>query len=338
MERTELLRYAGNPDQLYSVRRFTYEDGDASGMSAVRVKSPSGLRLTLLEERGLDIYDCEYKGVNLSFLSKNGLRSGTRFHGEEGEFTYGFNGGMLFTAGLLNIGNDGPDGGVYYPCHGRYDSHGVRELSMRSCTDTQDITVSGVIGEAKLFGESLRMTRTVTVSGSEAVIRLRDELENLSPLPAEVALLYHINLGYPFLREGVRLVTGSDVVTPRNDDAMAGMAEYDVMSAPVDGCPEQVFFHDITPDRKGWAEITAENEELGLAFTVRYKKDNLPVLSQWKSMASGDYTLGLEPCTNHLAGRAGSREAGELKTVEGFGRLVFEAEIRVSELKPAAEA
>jgi len=331
MDRTTLLRYAGNTDQLYSVRRFTYEDGDARGMSAIRVKSPSGLRFTVLEDRGLDIYDCEYKGVNLSFLEKTGLRSGSRFHGEAGEFVYGFNGGMVFTAGMLNIGSDGEDNGTYYPIHGRYDSHGAREVCLCTAPDGT-ITVSGLIGEAALFGDHLQMRRTITVPADRPAIQIEDVMENCSALPAQVALLYHINLGYPMMQDGVRIVTDDDLVLPRNDDAAAHMDEYDVMGAPIPGYPEQVFFHDITPNADGWAQIAAENAALGLRFAVRYDKSTLPVLSQWKSQAAGDYTMGLEPCTNHLAGRAGSREAGELVELEGFARRTFRVEIALEEI------
>ena len=34
-----------------------------------------------------------------------------------------------------------------------------------------------------------------------------------------------------------------------------------------------------------------------------YSGDTLPCFVEWKSMASGDYALGLEPCTTELDNR-----------------------------------
>ena len=38
-----------------------------------------------------------------------------------------------------------------------------------------------------------------------------------------------------------------------------------------------------------------ENPDLGVSMTISWSGDTLPILSQWRSMASGDYVLGLEP-------------------------------------------
>ena len=47
-------------------------------------------------------------------------------------------------------------------------------------------------------------------------------------------------------------------------------------------------------------EISLINEKLAKKLTVSYSGDTLQNFVEWKSMASGDYALGLEPCTTEL--------------------------------------
>ena len=90
------------------------------------------------------------------------------------------------------------------------------------------------------WGKCHRQSRkTAPAVAPELVID--DTLENLATRPADIAILYHCNLGYPFLDEGVRFYKSGGTVTPRNADAEAGLATYDVMTAPQDNVPEQVF-------------------------------------------------------------------------------------------------
>ena len=55
----------------------------------------------------------------------------------------------------------------------------------------------------------------------------------------------------------------------------------------------------------------------------------LPILSQWLSMVSGDYELGLEPANRFICGRHDKRENGALPVLKAFeterhtGRIAF---------------
>ena len=57
-------------------------------------------------------------------------------------------------------------------------------------------------------------------------------------------------------------------------------------------------------------EISLVNERIGKKFTVSYSKDTLPCFVEWKSMASGDYALGLEPCSTELDDRFAYKTIG----------------------------
>ena len=55
------------------------------------------LELLFNKDNALDIVWAKYKGVNLSFLSKNGLNDGAR------DFVGNFEGGFLYTCGMDNV-------------------------------------------------------------------------------------------------------------------------------------------------------------------------------------------------------------------------------------------
>ena len=84
------------------------------------LETGGGLRCTVLADNGLDIGRLTYRGVPVSFLSKNGIVSPYAHHPFEEEFLHTFPGGMLYTCGLLSAGPAGRDGGVWQPMHGRY--------------------------------------------------------------------------------------------------------------------------------------------------------------------------------------------------------------------------
>ena len=47
-------------------------------------------------------------------------------------------------------------------------------------------------------------------------------------------------------------------------------------------------------------EVKVVSPKCGKTFTLTYSGDTLPHFIEWKSMRSGDYALGLEPCTSLL--------------------------------------
>ena len=70
------------------------------------------------------------------------------------------------------------------------------------------------------------------------------------------------------------------------------------MGAPVDGEEEVCYFLTL---RK--PEISLVNETAKKCLTVNYTGETLPHFVEWKSRASGDYAMGLEPCTTELDDR-----------------------------------
>ena len=158
--------------------------------------------------------------------------------------------------------------------------------------------------EAELFGENLVLKRTITTIWPKKEIRIRDVIENQSFREEPLMLLYHINAGYPLLDEEAEILIPTRKTTPRDADAKRQMENWSTMEAPVDNEPEAVFLHELYAEENGKTEVAVINPKLGLGFSVEFSGKELPYFMEWKSTASGDYVVGLEPANSSVYGRA----------------------------------
>ena len=62
--------YIGHPGQLVTLRRVTVAEGRAKGTEIIEVKTAGGLELDILPDAGLDIGQCRFRGVNMSWMSR----------------------------------------------------------------------------------------------------------------------------------------------------------------------------------------------------------------------------------------------------------------------------
>jgi len=146
--------------------------------------------------------------------------------------------------------------------------------------------------------------------------------------------------------EGAKLIESEAKVIPFDDDSSkAGFKTFSSFSAPTEGFENQIFYHDIKEDKEGYGNIAIINEGFnqgqGLGLQVRYRKDTLPCLTQWKKLdTGGDYVCGLEPANNFVGSRAEARENGTLNFIEPYGEIDFEVEFTIlgsnSEISEAA--
>ena len=103
-------------------------------------------------------------------------------------------------------------------------------------------------------------------------------------------LLYHINFGYPFLDEEMKIempIIKSEGLT---DFARSRKELQLKITPPIDGGDEEVFYNNLEEGCVG-----LKSEKLGIECELRYDIANFPVTLQWKSMISGDFALGIEP-------------------------------------------
>lgn len=304
-------------EQLAFIRPVEYLEGRAGGLRAFDVQN-GPLRFQVLADKAMDVGQMSYKGVNFTFLSKPGLQGRSPYDTRGLEAQRSIMGGLFFTAGLENICAPCVIDGKEYPMHGRIRTTPAVHLS--SDAEWEDgayvLRMSGESREAELFGENMILRRTIETRYGESSITITDEIENQSFRPEPLLLLYHINIGYPLLDEGTELLLPTRSVTARDKNGAGHEDRWNVMDAPKDNEPEYVFIHEPVPSPDGTVTAAVLNETLGLGLKLTYTAASLPRFMEWKSDASGDYVLGLEPANASVYGRLRHAEAG--KTLAPF--------------------
>ena len=181
MNMQEFLRkgYIGNPAQLVTLRRVTLSEGRAKGTEIIEAATAGGLSLDILPDTGLDIGQCRYRGISMSWMSKNGYDSPAVFSPYETEFVNTFPGGLLYTCGLRSAGPANRDGGEWHPLHGRYHSLAAEQV----CADTEgdELVIRGTVRETALFGHCLEVKREIRIPAAGASVTVRDTVTNRTP-------------------------------------------------------------------------------------------------------------------------------------------------------------
>lgn len=311
----ELLQkgYIGNPAQLVTLRRVTVSEGRAKGTEIIEVKTAGALELEILPDAGLDIGQCRYKGINMSWMSKNGYDSPAAISPYETEFVNTFPGGLLYSCGLRSAGPANRDNGEWHPLHGRF--HSLQAEHVSATIDGDEVIVSGTIRETALFGHCLEVKRVIRIPVFGSKVTVEDTVSNLTPRDEEIMQIYHCNFGYPLLSEKAKLVLPDARETlPRTEFAKTGLGRECEFDAPIDSEEERVFFQKM--EHEFWARL--ENPEIGVNMTISWSGETLPILSEWRSMASGDYVLGLEPTNCYISGRHDERENGTLPVLKAW--------------------
>lgn len=271
-----------NFNQLISVRKVIYDGGKADGKRAIEVDNGC-ISFCLLLDNGFDVDYLRHKGENVSFISKNGLC------GFNDKFDSVFNGGMLYTCGLDTVG------GRELPIHGRY--HNIpADLKVLEC-DGENFKAVAEVEHNGLFLDNLLIKRTVETKYKSGKISIKTEVINNGYKNAEYALLFHMNLGYPFLDEGVKIIAPIEKTVPRTDYAKQKIKDCLVMEETQADIEETVFYHKVNN-----GNVLVVNEKLKRSVEFIYDEKALPHFIEWKSMICGDYALGIEPSTTTLDG------------------------------------
>ena len=296
-----------NFGQIASLRRYTVTEGRGKGLDVIDCDNGK-IRFLLNASKACDIMQLYHEGQNVSFLSKNA------FTARETEFLSRFEGGMLYTCGLESVG--GREG---FPLHGTF--HNIPAEIVTAKCDEEGILVEAIIRDTALFGKNLCLKRKITsLIGSEKVC-LEDTLINEGYKTEEYCILYHVNVGYPLLDKGAKIQTQAEEILPRTAWAKENEATMYEMSDSIDGFEETCYFLKLKTGK-----VSLVNEKVAKKFTLAYSKDSLPCFIEWKSMASGDYALGLEPATTELDDRFA------YKHIKAQEKILFKLDFSVERL------
>jgi len=314
--RDEILRRVGNVNQIASACRVELADGRAKGIAALDFDTGAGLRFTVLPDRGLDISAASYKGTNLVYLTPNGEAHPAYYEPQGAGWLHTFAGGLLTTCGLTTIGAAGRDGDEELGLHGRYATIPGRQVCDRARWEGDDyvLEASAVMEECRLFGDKLRLTRTISARAGAKSLFIHDVVENFGYRPAPFTILYHINFGFPLLDAASRALIRAAESTPFNAHSAQGLAEMLAFAAPAPDYEQQNFTHRMATDADGWTAAALVNPDLagGLGVYIKFDGRALPYLNEWKMLGEGDYVTALEPCNTPCLNRGLLRERGLL--------------------------
>jgi hypothetical protein len=329
----ELERRTGNLQQIGGTRHFEYTAGRAKGVEAIEVNTGGGLVFTVLPGRGLDIANCTFQGINLVYLAPGGVTH-PAFHNPAGlEWLNTFFGGLMTTCGLTYFGDPERDGDQELGLHGRYAGLASAVVRDNSRWEGEEyrIEISGTVEECALFGDKLRLERSITTALGAKHLRIRDRVENFGFRSSPLTVLYHINCGFPLLDESSELELSSVEIEPYDRNAERHLGQVRQFSRPRAGFQGQDFLHRMIPDAEGYARAALINPRLqgGLGLYLRFRTVTLPFLNEWKMLDEGDYVVGIEPVNTKTVGRATLKKEKRLPWIEPGECQDMEVEIGI---------
>lgn len=319
MDKRRIEAYTGSLSQIAGVKDYRLNTGKAYDVRCLDVRNGTGLEFTVIADRGFDIGQLSYKGTNISFLSKTGITA-PQYFSENGAlgFLRSFYAGFLTTCGLTYFGRPCADEGQSLGLHGQISNIPADNVNVK--TEWENglpvIRLEGKVRQSCVFGENLLLKREIKCKYGEKKFYITDEIANEGFRDEPFMALYHINFGYPFLSKDTRICAPIKRLIPRDEEAAKGKNCYDTMSEPANGFKEQVFYCKLHGDAQGDTSVLVSNSGLKLAVLLRFNIDQLNWVAIWKSMAEGDYALGIEPCNSHGRGRAAAKEDGILHYIK----------------------
>ena len=337
--RRELEARVGRIQQLAGVERFVGAEGPEKGVTMIRVRTGSGLSYWITPEKGMDIGLAEVHGVPISWSAGNGTPHPAYYDHSGANWLRSASGGLLMTCGLTQVGGDGEDELGPYGLHGRIHHTPAREVSHYTewVGDQYVMKVRGVMEETSIFGERLRLTRTISSFLGDNRIVIEDEVENLGFTPKPHMLLYHFNFGFPLLDEQTEVLLPKGTSKPRDPDM--DMEVMEQWQAPDPQHQEQVYYHQLDASiPRACASIhspsfpSVPSGHQGLKVELEWDTSSLPRMVQWRMPGAGEHVLGLEPSNCWTYGRAKEREQGTLRMLEPGESINYNLELRISYL------
>jgi hypothetical protein len=335
IDKNSLRKRVGDISQLGGIKLYEFQDGAGRGVRAADITSPSGIGATVLIDRGMDISNLNYKSIPISWRSAVGNTSPVYYESRSSEWLRTFFGGLVATCGLENVGASCNDEGEELGLHGRISNISAENICTNCYWQGDDylMEISGTVREVKVFGNKLELKRKITSFFSTPKIIVEDNIENIGFVKSPIMILYHVNIGYPVLDKTTKLLEPKATVTPRDEEAMKGFDKFNEFSEPIHSFNEQVYFHDIESDPEGNTNVALVNENFnngeGIGIWLKYNKENLPFLVEWKQMGEGEYVCGIEPGNNTATGRVNEGKKGTLKFIEPGETIKYKLEFKV---------
>jgi hypothetical protein len=336
----------------WAVRKRTLRGGLRDGVDLIEVHNGE-LSFSVLPTRGMGLWRADYRGNPLAWRAPVVGPVHPKFvrPAERGGLGWldGFD-ELLCRCGLASNGPPGEDAWTdgrgrvrrdQLTLHGRIANLPARTVEVRVGLDPPyELRVSGEVEESALFCPQLRLTASyTTVPGSNRLV-VHDVVENRAAQPAEFQLLYHCNLGPPFLEAGARVLAPVRELAPQTPRAAEGIATLDTFGPPAAGFAEQVYLYDLQADARGHTLALLVNATADRAVAVRFNRHELPCFTVWKNTGALEegYVTGLEPATNYPNFKGFERRQGRVPVLPPGGRWECRWSLEVADSTQAVAA
>lgn len=314
MSEQDLLRRTPDLRSVADIRLVTLEDGSGRGQRLLIGRNAEGVCFEVAVDRGFDISSLSFKGTNIGWQSSVQMAFPTRDPDSEDGWGFFRNfDGFMVTCGLDHYSRPYEADVSHYnyphiakrkmPHHGRISTEKARLVGYEVDHASREIVCKGVVRQASVFGETLELRRRITLPIFGLSLRIEDTVTNRSFRPSDHAFMYHLNFGYPFLDEELRI------------DGLPNEFLEDFHSHPPrpdDGFGEKVDVIDsrVKPHKAGVSLVNPKRE---LSVSLSYSQDTLPKLAVWRAYQSGVFALGIEPRTDLRPVDNTKLQAGETK-------------------------
>jgi uncharacterized protein DUF4432 len=317
----ELLPLSGVSN--WSVRQRRLRGGLSDGVDVVEIDN-GALKVDILPTRGMGLWRGSFAGIPIGWNSPVKLPVHPAFVNldERGGLGWlaGFN-ELLCRCGLAFNGPPGWDTGFEdNPIQGELTLHGkianlpAHFVDLSLDPDSGRIAVTGVIDECSMFGPCLRLVSTIETTVGSNRCAIIDEITNVSAKPAEFQLLYHTNIGRPFLEPGARFLAPTREMCPRDARSAQGIGKFDCYEAPNTDYAEQAYYFRLAGDVKQQTLAMLRNAAGDLGLSLRFSLAEAPCFTLWKNTQADQdaYVTGLEPGTNFPNLRGFERQQGRV--------------------------
>lgn len=212
----------------------------------------------------------------------------------------------------------------FLPLHGRVANLPAHKVTA-TISDDGEITITGLVDEASMFGGRLRLTASITTHIGSNTFEINDVVENRGAGPADVEMLYHCNFGKPLLESGATFQIAATEVAPRDARAAEDCETWTTYQRPTDGYAEQCYFVEPISGDDGRAVALLANAERSKGIVLRFETATLPYFTLWKNtQAEADgYCTGLEPGTGFPNLRSFERDNNRVTSLAPEEQIKF---------------
>jgi hypothetical protein len=300
-------RAVGLARQTMAADLVTRGDGWERGVRCVLLQNDR-LAIEVVVDRGLDIASARIRQIPIAWRSPTEIVAPWFVENAGFGPHRGFFGGLLTTCGLDHIGRPAERSAQRFgyaaratdsfPMHGRISGtparlsgYGVQEREGKL-----EAFVEGVVTQVAVFGEHLTLRRSISITYASAAIRIEDEVENNGYASSPLAVMYHVNVGWPVVAPGANVKVGGRML--RGDEDFAAV------HPPSAGRPERVWFFEAGAAVAGVANRQIDASQAA-GLKVNWDAAALPTLIKWEiANVAGHYAIGLEPSTMRISDNA----------------------------------